>query len=106
MGRTELPQKNKMPHKFTFVWDDNKIENQGEEFHFLNHFENLSQVIYCGTFSEPVSLNGVEVQTIHFTDFKMQNGLFNFFMGPNERIFRLPANEHLFFKLITPSKYL
>ena len=63
MGQTELPQKNKMPHKFTFVWDDNKIENQGEDFHFSNHFENLSQVIYCGTFSEPVSLNGVEVET-------------------------------------------
>ena len=95
-----------MPLKFIFVWDDNKIENQGEEFHFSNHFENLSQVIYCGTFSEPVSFNGVEVQTIHFTDFKMQNGYFSFFINTKKRMFDSSDYKNLFFKIITPSKYL
>jgi hypothetical protein len=76
-----------MPHKFIFVWDDNKIENQGEEFHFSNHFKNLSQSIYCDTFSEPVLIDNSAIKIIYFTDFKIRNGECTFYMGAIRRSF-------------------
>jgi len=91
-----------MPHKLRFIWEERGINEEAEEFKFNNRFQDLKQPLFCGKFNQPVSILGIEVETVHFTNLVLSAGIFSFEMDSFIGSFKVSKYEDLSFEMITP----
>ena len=91
-----------MPHKLRFIWEERGINEEAEKFKFNNRFQDLKQPLFCGKFNQPVSIEGIEVEILHFSNFKFSDGIFSFEMDSFIGGFKVSKYEDLSFEMITP----
>lgn len=62
-------------------------------FSFSDRFKNLEKLIFCGKFSQPVSIGGAFFQIIHFTDLIFLAGQFIWCMGTQTSAIEFPFSD-------------
>ena len=93
-----------MPKKLRFIWEEHGMDEELEIFSFSGHFKDLETSIFCGKFNQSVSVNGVEAEIIHFTNFSLINGKVFFDLDFISSGINIVNYENLTFTIITPGK--
>ena len=91
-----------MPKKLRFIWEEHGMDEELEIFSFSGHFKDLEMSIFCGKFSQSVSVNGADAVIIHFTNFRFFDGKVFFELDSTPGNVDIVNYENLTFTIITP----
>lgn len=95
-----------MPQRLKFIWEDHDLNEELGVFSFSDRFKNLEKSIFCGKFSQPVSIGGAFFQIIHFTDLQFFSERLYFQMNVLGNKVEFPASnsETISLNIIEPGK--
>ena len=90
-----------MPQKLRFIWEEKNIDQELETFDLKTDIQGLTQTYLCGRFNKPVTISGIEVETMQFIDLKIIYGFME--LKLNFFVYLLIQRYHdLSFTIITP----
>ena len=93
-----------MNRKIRFVWEAKNIDEHVDEIEFSERFQDSVNTcpLFCGKFNREVSISNVNVNYIHFTDFRVYKGLMSITTGVRVYSLNLRCYENLVFEIIEP----
>ena len=83
------------------VWEEKQLDEEFKTFSFKKKYKELDNPLFCGKFSQPIFVEDLTIEMVHFTELEcFGNGTVIFSIENIMRAFKVSGYENLCLSIV------